>query len=250
MSTNQIPQRPQFGSSGQGAGEPVHISWSGSPWDLIGLSFVNFFLTIITLGIYSFWGKTEVRRRIWSSVRLQGEPLAYTGTGRELFVGFLIVFGAVLLPMYLLAIAAVLAFGPRSLLAVAVQYSLFALFLFLAGVATYRARRYRLTRTLWRGIRGGMAGSPAGYATTSFFSSLLLPLSLGWTSPWQANLLHKRLASETTFGNQQFAYEGGSGPMYGRFALLWVGGLVLYFGMLGTIFMAFGPRLQALAVGA
>ena len=61
-------------ASGRGP-ETLAITWAGNPWDLVGLSFKNFLLTVITLGIYSFWGKTEVRKRIWSSVRIQGEPL-------------------------------------------------------------------------------------------------------------------------------------------------------------------------------
>ena len=69
--------------------EPLALAWKQQS-GLIGLSIVNFILRILTLGIYHFWGKTEVRRRIWSAVRLNGEPLEYTGTGKELFIGFLV----------------------------------------------------------------------------------------------------------------------------------------------------------------
>src|SRR5882672_2338743 len=81
-----------------GANAP-RISWVPPPGGFAGLSFLNGLLRILTLGVYHFWGKTEVRQRIWSAVRIDGEPLEYRGTGAELFRGFLIVFFLILLPM-------------------------------------------------------------------------------------------------------------------------------------------------------
>src|ERR1700680_3803714 len=69
-----------------------HISWVHPPGGFAGLSLLNGVLRILTLGVYHFWGKTEVRQRIWSAVRIDGEPLEYRGTGGELCRGFLIVF--------------------------------------------------------------------------------------------------------------------------------------------------------------
>ena len=74
-----------------GGEEQLHLSWQ-YPKGLIGLSFTNMLLRILTLGIYHFWAKTEVRKRIWSAIRINDEPLTYTGRGLELFIGFLIVF--------------------------------------------------------------------------------------------------------------------------------------------------------------
>jgi len=73
-------------------GEPLELSWHNAQGNILGLALFNFALRVATLGIYHFWGKTEVRKRIWAASRLQGEPLEYTGTGWELFLGFVIVF--------------------------------------------------------------------------------------------------------------------------------------------------------------
>src|SRR5687768_1018260 len=73
---------------------------------LVSLSIVNFLLTIITLSIYRFWAKTNVRRHIWSCVHINGEPLEYTGTGKELFLGALVVFLLLILPLVILAVGA------------------------------------------------------------------------------------------------------------------------------------------------
>ena len=156
----------------------IPISWNGSPWSLAGLSILNFFLSIITLGIYGFWGRTEVRRRIWSSVHLAGEPLAYTGTGKELFLGFLIVFGVILVPTLVISVGSIFAFGPQSSGYIATQVAMGTLFLFLGGVAIYRARRYRLARTNWRGIRGSLEGSSWSYGWTNFWTTMIVPVLL------------------------------------------------------------------------
>jgi uncharacterized membrane protein YjgN (DUF898 family) len=151
------------------------FSWSGPTWQLAGLGLFNFFMNIITLGVYGFWGRTEVRKRVWSSVHLNGEPLAYTGTGKELFLGFLIVFALVLVPTLALTLVALVAFGPNSAGYTVLQIAMGMTFLLLGGVASYRARRYRLARTAWRGIRGSLEGSSWTYGLTSFWLTMLVP---------------------------------------------------------------------------
>tara|TARA_R110002110_G_scaffold121431_1_gene297155 strand:- start:13367 stop:14629 length:1263 start_codon:yes stop_codon:yes gene_type:complete len=49
---------------------------------------VNVLLSIITLGIYRFWGKTRVRRYLTSCFSLNKDRFEYTGYGGELFWGF------------------------------------------------------------------------------------------------------------------------------------------------------------------
>ena len=229
--------------SGDARGEPVSVRWSGSPWDLVGLSFVNFFLTIITLGIYGFWGRTEVRRRIWSSIRLQDEPLAYTGTGGELFKGFLFVVLVVFIPGLLILFAAAAIFGDRSIGYGVTNFAVYMAYVLLMGIAIYRARRYRLTRTVWRGIRGGMSGSHTTYAWLWIWTTALIPVTLGWILPWRANRLQAHLGRETTFGDGNFDYAGSSSPLYLPFTVLWIGApvlLAIVAGLIAVLTVNFG----------
>jgi uncharacterized membrane protein YjgN (DUF898 family) len=215
-------------------GVPVTVAYDGDPWSLVGLGFFNFFMSIITLGIYGFWGRTEVRRRIWSSVRLNGEPLEYTGSGKELFIGFIIVFGCILLPFLLLVIAVQIMAGPEFGALVLIPF--YILLPFLIGLAVYRARRYRLSRTRWRGIRGSLAGSPASYAWGHYWTLLASAFAGGWLAPWRANYLYRRITNDTRFGDRAFVYKGQAGPLYPPFALAWLGGLVVLGLYLGLIF--------------
>ena len=236
---------PDFAS--RPAPRPLRLSWL-QPIGLLGLSIYNFILRILTLGIHHFWGKTEVRKRIWSAMRVEGEPLEYTGTGGELFTGFLIVFFIILLPVLLATFGVVVMFGPDSNVTKAFQVVLYISFIFLTGIAIYRAQRYRLNRTRWRGIRAGLAGSSMNYAWTYFWTLLAMPLTLGWISPWRQTRLQKIVTDDMRFGNREFHFSGRSGPLYKTYAVFWfllalIAGLIL--AATGAALVDEFPNLQA-----
>jgi uncharacterized membrane protein YjgN (DUF898 family) len=212
---------------------PLPIKWFGPTWRLAGLGVFNLLMTILTLGVYSFWGRTEVRRRIWSAIRIDGQPLAYTGTGAEMCKGFFLVAVLILLPMLLLGLGAALVFGEGG--AGVVQVLLYLVVFIFVALGTYRARRYRLSRTAWRGIRGSMAGTPRRYAFMSVITTLLYPLTAGWIAPWRANYLQSILTNETELGDRRLTYEGKIGGLYGRYAVLWFGSVVLLAGLSAAI---------------
>ena len=204
------------------------IAWVHPPGGFLGLSLLNTLLRILTLGVYHFWGKTEVRQRIWSAVRIDGEPLEYRGTGGELFKGFIIVFLLVLVPLGLIGLLPLL-LGLSLTRDAFFQFGLFFVVVALGGFAIYRARRYRLSRTRWRGIRGAMSGRTTPFAWTYIWTTALIPFTLGWIVPWRAARLQRALFNDTQFGDKNFTFNGRSGPLYARYWLVWVSAIVLYF---------------------
>jgi len=223
------------------------ISWVHPPRGFLGLSLLNGLLRILTLGIYHFWGKTEVRQRIWSAVRIDGEPLEYRGTGGELLRGFLIVFALVLVPMALagLAAAILLPAGPgRGLY----EMGFWGVLLLLSGFGIHRARRYRLSRTRWRGIRAGLSGRSGRFAWTYLWTLLLVPVTLGWIVPWRTVRLQKALLEETRFGDKPFTFGGRAGPLYRRFWVVWLSAVLLAAGTLAASGLLLG--LETTRTGA
>ena len=204
------------------SGTPIRVSWAGNPWSLTGLSFLNVLLIVLTLGIYWFWARSEYRRRMWQMVRVNGEPLEYTGTGGELIIGYLKLFVFVMLPAFATVVAAELLLGPESPLAVVLMLVLYIgiFLLFLAGI--YRANRYILTRTRWRGIAFGLEKGAIGYAWLSIWTALLTGLTLGWLLPWRVTALRRRLTDAMRFGSLPFRFEGSASALYGPFALVWI----------------------------
>jgi uncharacterized membrane protein YjgN (DUF898 family) len=194
---------------------------------LLKITLVNLVFNILTFSVYRFWGKTNVRRHIWSCIHINGEPLEYTGTGKELFKGFLFVFGLVILPFILVTAGLRAALGEGHP-AVAALNALFFLFVYIMfGFAVYKARRYQLTRTLWRGIRGNLAGSAMTYSLTYFGSMLARGASLGWATPVMNTVMHEQITNDMRFGDAAFKFKGRAGPLYPTYTLCWFMSLTL-----------------------
>lgn len=211
------------------------FEFDGRAGEITSMVIVNALLTLLTVGIYRFWARTRVRRYLWNHMRLLGDRLEYTGTGKELFLGFLIVFFVVLLPLILANMAAEFFLATQFPIAYGLFVACLYLFvLFLIGVAQYRAQRYRLSRTNWRGIRGGLPGSSVRYGLAFLGFTLLLPFSLGWTYPWQRMTLMRMMMNETYFGDRKFSFDGRVGPLMGAFAVTWIVLIVLWGAVLGA----------------
>ena len=183
------------------------LFYEGRLRELLPLVLLNTMFSLITFGIYRFWGKTNIRRYLWSRVSLLGQPLEYSGTGMELFVGFLIIvcilvpvgFCSFLLPVVLLGYG--ITFGP-----VLAQGFLGLLFFYLSHVAVYRAQRYRLSRTSWRGICSELNGSSVTYANQATLCTFLMFISLGLAYPYMQVKLLKYRVEHATFGGVTFEF--------------------------------------------
>ena len=174
--------------------------FEGRRGPLAGLLLRNLLFSILTLGIYRFWGRTHVRRFVWRHTVLLDDALEYLGTGGELFIGFLIAV-AVLLPVFAAYSLLQFAFadGPQyGLLALEILYYL--VLFFLIQIAIHRMRRYRLTRTAWRGVRFGLGGSSLAYARIAFGYSLLTAATLGLAYPWMRVATLRYFAQHAYFG--------------------------------------------------
>lgn len=72
------------------AGGESAFGFSGSWREYAPIAFTNLLLTIVTLGIYAFWARARTRRYLWSRTRFIDDRLHWTGTGLELFLGYLL----------------------------------------------------------------------------------------------------------------------------------------------------------------
>src|SRR5215470_15846849 len=67
----------------------VRATFQGDGPVLFGLYVQNILLSIVTLGIYWFWGKVRIRQYLYGQVALEGGTFSYLGQGKELFIGWL-----------------------------------------------------------------------------------------------------------------------------------------------------------------
>lgn len=223
--------------------EPVPPAMAGSPppaqpmdvsvrrLSLIGLLVVNAVLSLLTLGIYRFWARTKVRRRIWSSISLYGDSLTYTGTAKELLIGFLLAL-VLLVPVFGI-IGIVTNLLPLSLTSIIIQQFLpLAVLLFLGIVAVFYARRYLLTRTQWRGIHAGQTGTLGDFFLFHLKAYAVMFLTLGLAAPWAQARIHNYRASITYYGTQPFSANATPDRLWGPYLLLWLPMAVAYAAML------------------
>ena len=191
------------------------ISFVGRRFVLLSLALKNTVLMILTFGFYRFWAKTWVRRYFWNNIRITGDSVEYVGQARELFIGFLIAI-AILFPfatVYELFSALFLGAPDWAQAAWGLVYVL-AIFA-LIQVAIYRAFRYRLTRTTWRGLRFGLDGSVVSYVLLAFGWGLLTVFTLGLAFPWMRVALMRYRINNARYGSTKFEFDGSGRALIG-----------------------------------
>lgn len=183
-------------------------------------------LTLLTLGIYRFWAKTRLRKYIWSAVSVDEDSFEYTGTGLEKFLGFLV--AIVILAVYLGIVQMILLFFGLNLMTEATTqaeilaqfaalYITFFAVMPLLLFAQYRARRYKLARTRWRGLRFGMENGAWGYVLRAIWYYFLTMITLGVLTPLSTFKLEKYMADRTWYGDAKFVQTGRWQSLYGGF---------------------------------
>ena len=213
----------------------------GEIGDLSLIHLVNVALKWVTLSIYHFWGKTRIREYLWSHQSLEGDRFEYTGTGGNLFVGFL---KAALAVTLLLILALALFLGTKGSVGFLFISSTLLVYLvsqFLAAVAGFTARCYLLSRTRWRGIRFGQGGSAVGYAARAMGLGLIVILTLGVYWPYRRHILLDYKINRTHFGTTPFAYDGTGGDLISQFLLSYL----LTIPTLGLTWFWYGAREAA-----
>jgi uncharacterized membrane protein YjgN (DUF898 family) len=188
-------------------------------------------LLALTLGIYRFWFATDVRRFLWAHTEIGGDTLEYTGTPYELLIGFLIAV-AVLLPLNALLFLLALSL-PIGELAGVLAFPLLA---FLGHFAIYRARRYRLTRSVYRGVRCHQSGSALRYAVCAMFWWTLIILTLGLAYPFAQASLERLKLRNTYYGDLGGSFTGSGFRLLLRGFAMWL--------------LVIGPLVASLAFAA
>lgn len=185
-------------------------------------------LLMFTLGIYRFWLVTDMRRFLWANTEIAGDALEYTGTAREILLGFLVAITLLVPINVVFFVAGLSVLGQWSAVAGFFILSWFGQF------ALYRARRYRLTRTVLRGIRFHQAGAAWRYATCALFWWTLTTLTLGLAYPWAQASLERYKMRHTFYGDLGARFVGSGTELFVRGIVLWL--------------IVIGPFLASLAI--
>ncbi len=197
---------------------PMPVAFSGSRSEFFDLVKRGAGLEFVTLGFYRFWLITDIRRHLWTNTQIEGDGAEYTGRAKELLIGFLIAL-AILVPVYLAYFLVGLEAERLQALA---SIPLVAFFYLFGQFAIYRARRYRLTRTVWRGVRFWMSGSGWIYALQASLWGLLMIVTLGLVLPWRTAALERYKMRHSFYGDLQGSFEGRGWEFFKRGWWLWL----------------------------
>lgn len=250
-------------------GQVTAFGFQGNWKEFAPIALTNLLLTIVTLGIYRFWAKTRERQYLWSRTRFIDDTLEWTGTGKELFIGFLMAAVLILTPLLILqfGIQALILQGHVLIVTILVP-ALYLFILYIIGIARFRALRYRLSRTYWHGIRGGSADPGWGYGWSAVWMPMIGFVTAGLMIPWSMCELWNQRWRAMSFGPHHFRSEVRPGPLMGRFLLFYllpIAGCIAAIGAIsfvasrgtagpptasaGMVVMAFGLIAGYLAIG-
>lgn len=192
------------------------LVFHGRGWSLLGIHIVNVFFTLITFGFYYFWAKVRVRRYIFGQTEFDGDRFAFHGLGAELLAGSVkagVIFG---LPLSALNYFPSLV-GAGTAVTVTTSIVAYALVMVLIPLARVGARRYRLSRTSWRGIHFSFRGRAGEFVRMFVMGSLLTLLTLGFYYPVFVTRNHGFMMRHSYFGSAKFDFDGHGRDLFVHF---------------------------------
>lgn len=188
-------------------------TFQGDGASLFGVFIVGILLTMITFGIYSFWFRTKLRRYIWNAVEFEDDRFTYHGTGGELLAGWAKAMGIFIGLAIVIGIFGAMGDAMR-MLGVLVFYGVI---LCLIPFAILGARRYRLRRTSWRGIRFGQQGEATEFMKVWIPGALLTGITLTLYRPYFEMKTHGWLWNRARFGTAKFGFDGEGDDLFKQY---------------------------------
>jgi uncharacterized membrane protein YjgN (DUF898 family) len=221
---------------GIGGPDKTAVEFEGDIHGFLPIALTNTLLNIVTLGFYRFWATTRERKFFWSHTRVIDDTLEWTGTGMELFIGFLLTLVLLGLPILLLSfIAQGLVLQGQPVIALILGLSIYVYLFALTGFAIFRGLRYRLSRTYWHGIRGGSDDNGVNYGFTYIWKTIVGALPLGLLIPWSMTSLWKDRWDKMSFGPHKFESNPRWQDLMLRYVLCYLLPLIVLFVLLYSI---------------
>lgn len=187
------------------------FSFLGKGAEYAIIFFKNVLLTILTLGLYYPWAKVEFLKYYYQSTEFKGNRFVFHGTGKEVFKGFIKVYGIFAI-LYLLIIYGS-ATGKAGIAGIA--YLLFYAAIFaLIPLAIHGAARYRSSRSSWRGIHFKYIGVREEMVKLCVKGFLLTMVTFGIYGAWLQVNLRKYILEHLKFGNISFDFVGRGADLF------------------------------------
>ena len=184
------------------------MAFHGKGSEYFKIQIVNAILNILTLGLYYPWAKERNLKYLYSKNTFEETPFVFSGTGNEMFKGFIKAF-IILLAIYGAFLYFYLNDSPGWAFLI-----LYGGIIGLMPLAIHGSYKYRMAKTSWKGIRFGYSGD-RGQLMGLFFKGLVLTiLTFGIYSAWFTINLRRYVLSNVRVGNARFVYTGNGGDYF------------------------------------
>lgn len=182
------------------------LEFFGKGSEFFSIMIVNWLLTIITFGLYYPWARAKNLRYIYGQTALNNERFHFSGTGKEMFIGFLKIIGLYI--VFILLVFAILFIATSSGLTWMIILANFLPYLAILAIipfAIHGSLRYRMSRTSYRSIRLGYRGNRnelvKNYYKWIFFTIITLGIYGAWLSMNFRRFTHKHIR----YGDVEFS---------------------------------------------
>jgi uncharacterized membrane protein YjgN (DUF898 family) len=217
------------------------LEFKGQGSAFFGILIVNWILTVLTLGFYYPWARAKQLQYIYSHTTLNNESFYFSGTGAEIFKGFIKLF-----IRYLLFIGVIFIFSyifayldpdnnqdssenSNVFAPIGISFLIFLLIIVFIPMIIHGSLRYRMSRTSYRGIRFGYRGAPRELMKQFVRDILLTIVTLGIYNAWFSMNLRSYTHRHIRYGNVEFSNEARGGEYF----ILYLKGYFLTFLTLG-----------------
>lgn len=178
------------------------LAFHGKGSDYFKIIIVNYILTIISFGLYYPWAKAKSLKYLYNQTSLENSRFVFSGTGKEMFKGFI---KALLVFVLLYAILIVSIVHQRPFIGMILVY--LGLFL-LIPFAIHGSYKYRMSRSSWRGIRFGYRGDLKELIKMMFKGYIFSIFTFGIYGFWFSVDLRKYILGHIRFGNMKLNWNG------------------------------------------
>lgn len=183
------------------------LSFQGNGFDYFKIQLVNIILTIVTLGLYYPWAKARTLNYMYGQTLFQGQPFVFTGTGNEMFKGYIKALGIIIVIYGIgvfIALSNIWGHGGTQLVLLALYLLLF----LIMPLAIHGSYRYRFAKTVWSGIRFGYSGDKTELIKIFIKGLFLTIITFGIYGAWFSMNLRRYLLCHIRIGNARFSYKG------------------------------------------
>jgi uncharacterized membrane protein YjgN (DUF898 family) len=178
------------------------FEFSGNAGSYFRIWIISLGLSLLTLGVYSAWGKVRKRRYLYAHTRLAGSGFEYRASPLAILRGrviALVLFGGLAVSGHFLPLA---------------QLALAALLILLLPWLVVATARFNARNSTWRSIRFGFDGRIREAIKVFLGFGVVAGITLGFAYPYYRMRRARFIVAHHRFGATSFATDFTAGPFF------------------------------------